>query len=174
VGGLLGRPGYQLLSYQMPVGSYLLAVSACIVGGVSWTGVGLAQTGVVLGFGDGNGRSVYVAASSVLISIGGALGGLAGGVLAQSLEFLQDAPLEFGPFIWNNWHVTFLMGFVVRAAALAWLRGMPDPGARSVRDLLRLTTVNTYNAAASRFFWPLRVFGWTRWDRPRDGDQGRG
>jgi MFS family permease len=169
-GGLAGRPDWQLLGQDMPVGSYLLAVMGCIVGGASWTGIGLAQTGVVLGFADGSGRSVYVAASSVLISMGGVLGGLVGGILTQSLEFLQDLPLRLGPVIWNNWHITIILSLIVRAASLAWLMGMPDPGARSVRDLLRLATVNTYNVAASRFFWPLRVFGWTRWGRARIGD----
>ena len=171
MGGLVGAHGWQLLTPQMPVGSYMLAVIGCIIGGVSWTGVGLAQTGVVLGFADGNGRSVYVAASSVLISIGGALGGLIGGTIAQSMHSLQDIPLQLGPIIWNNWHVTIVLSLVVRVASLAWLKGMPDPGARSVKDLLRLATVNTFNTAASRFFWPLRVFGWSRGQQNISSDE---
>jgi hypothetical protein len=69
----------------------------------------------MLNFSDGPGRSKYVAASAVLIGIGGTLGGLAGGLVAQNLEFLQSNPL--GPFLWNNWHATFVISLLARVAA---------------------------------------------------------
>jgi len=161
-GGLFGRRDLTLIEPNKPVGAYLLGALGCIVGGASWTGLNLAQTGIVLGFSDGHGRSKYVAASAVLISIGGVLGGLVGGVVAQSLEYFQSHPIEIGPFVWNNWHATFALALVIRALSLLWLVKMPDPGARSVRDLLRYWSDNVYNNVAARLFYPLRIFGWGR------------
>ena len=160
VGDLLGQPESLRLGEASPVGAYLVAALACVLAGASWTGVNLAQVGIVLGFADGNGRSRYVAASSVLISVGGILGGVAGGVLAESLRFLQDAPLRWGPLVWNNWHVAFAAALLSRGLALLWLIGMPDPGAAKIRVFTRHIGVNAYNALMTRLFYPVRVFGW--------------
>ena len=166
VGDLLGQPESLRLGEASPVGAYLLAALACALGGASWTGVNLAQIGIVLGFADGNGRSRYVAASSVLISVGGMLGGLAGGVLTESLRFLQDAPLRLGPIVWNNWHAAFAAALLARCLALLWIVGMPDPGAAKIRVFTRQIGVNTYNTLMSRLFYPVRVFGWALRKRP--------
>jgi MFS family permease len=160
MGDLLGQPELLRLGKASPVGAYLVAALSCALGGASWTGVNLAQVGIVLGFADGNGRSRYVAASSVLISVGGMLGGLAGGVLTESLRFLQDAPLRLGPIVWNNWHVAFAAALLSRCLAVLWLIGMPDPGAAKIRAFTRHVGVNTYNALVTRLFNPVRVFGW--------------
>ena len=156
-----------LIGPSLPVSAYLLAALGCVLGGISWGGVGLAQTGVTLHFADGQGRSKYVAASAVLISIGGAMGGLLGGAMVQSLEFLRTHPIVLGPFEWNHWHAAFAVSLVVRLASLGWLVHMPDPGARPVRYVLRYLTANVSNAVSGRLFYPLRVFGWGR--RPRPG-----
>jgi len=161
VGSVIGRPGWAPFDPSGNLGAYLLASLGCAIGGASWMGVNLAQTAVMLGFSDGNGRSIYVAASSVLINLGGVLGGLTGGVVAQLLVNLQSSPLHIGPLIVNNWMVTFLISLVTRAGSLIWLRNMPDPGGQSVRNLLRFWGTNTYNLVASRLFYPLRLFGWS-------------
>jgi MFS family permease len=153
-----------IIAPAAPVSAYLLGALACVLGGIAWGGVGLAQTGVMLHFADGHGRSKYVAASAVLISVGGALGGLLGGVLVQSLEFLRTNPIAWGPFEWNHWHASFLVSLIVRLASLAWLVHMPDPGAQPVRHMLRYLTENVSNAVSARMFYPLRVFGWGRSD----------
>jgi len=172
IGALLGRPGAVWLASDSPVGSYLLAALGCVFGGSSWTGVGLAQTGIVMGFSDGQGRSRYVAASSVLISVGGVLGGLIGGMVAQSFESLQANPIALGPIRWTNWHVTFLLALGIRLASLAWLVRMPDPGAQPVRYLLRFWGLNAYNTVMSRLFYSVRLFGWGRSAR-EDNDRER-
>lgn len=151
-----------LLGPDAPVSAYLLAAVGSVFGGISWGGVGLAQTGVTLHFADGHGRSKYVASSAVLISIGGALGGLLGGALVQSLAFLRAHPLVLGPFEWNQWHAAFAVSLVVRLGSLGWLVNMPDPGAQPVRYMLRYFTSNVSNAASARLFYPLRLFGWGR------------
>ena len=160
VGGVVGRPDWGQAVAGAPLTGYALAVSACVVGGVSWAGISLAQTGIVLGFADGSGQSRYVAASSVLIGVGGIVGGLVGGTVAEATQSLQDHPIRFGPFVWTNWYLTFAVSLVARLVAIRWLIGMPEPGAARARSLARYMGVNAYNAIASRVFYPLRVFGW--------------
>ena len=160
VGALTGQAGSLRLPAGSPVGAYCVAALGCAVGGAAWTGINLAQVGIVLGFADGNGRSRYVAASSVLTSTGGMLGGVVGGGLAQSLRALQDTPLRWGPIVWNNWHVAFAVALLSRSLALVWLVGMPDPGAGRIRAFTRHLGVNAYNAMITRLFYPVRVFGW--------------
>jgi len=152
-----------------PLGAYLLGMLAAVAGGIRWTGVALAQAGVILGFSDRSGRSKYVAASTVLISLGGALGGWVGGQVAQSLIFLQDSPILLGPRLWNNWHATIAISLIARWLSLLWLRHMPDPGAAPVRDMVRVFTTNVCAAVAPRLFQPLRIFGWGR----RQNDHGK-
>jgi len=173
VGALFGRSDWSWLSYEDPVSSYLIALCGVAVAGFSWTGLALAQTGVVLGFADGRGRSRYVAASSFLISIGGILGGLVGGTVTQAFSHLQSRPIILGPFVWNNWHLTFMLAIAGRLLALISLKGMPDPGSASVRNLLRFAGANIYNNFRTRAFSPLRAFGWRRWNRASRPD-GRG
>lgn len=162
VGSLVGRPGWQLAAAGAPVAAYLLGTAGCILGGACWIGIALANTGIVLGFADGHGRSKYVAASAVLISLGGILGGVVGGIVAQLLEPLQRAPVVWACFVWNNWQVTFLLAFLGRLLSILWLVKMPDPNAKPVRHLLRYWTVNAYNGVVPRLFYRLRIYGWGR------------
>ncbi len=171
LGGLLGYPHWQWFDPCMPVTSYLIVLVGTILGGIAWSGVALAQTGVILGFADGEGKSTSIAAASVLISIGGAAGALIGGLLASVLEPMHANPWTLGPFIWNNWHVLFALAIVGRLLSLILLKGMPDPGAASVRDLLRYMRSNVSNNVLSMVFYPLRVFGWRRWGEGRGRDE---
>ncbi len=171
-GGLLfGVENYHIITEATPLGAYLLVLLGNVLGGVSWAGVQIAQTNVVMGFADGHGRSKHIAACAFLTSLGGVLGGVAGGLLAQSLEFLQTHPI--GPFLWNNWHATFALGAVARFAAFIWLLRMPNPGPKRTRDLLRMAVANIYNAISARIFYQLRVFGWGRRSDDDGGNQGR-
>jgi MFS family permease len=175
VGRLLGHGDWRWVTPQTPVVAYALASLGCIIGGSSWTGVGLAQTGVVLGFCDGPGRGKYVAASAVLVSAGGAIGGLVGGVITQSLDYLQAHPLQAGPFLWTNWHATFVVAVVGRLLSLLWLAGMPDPGSSRVRDMLRHYTAGIYEGLQMRLRHPFRfLLGLSRANRhpsDKDGDR---
>lgn len=145
---------------ETPVGAYLLIALACMGGGVFWTGVNIAQMGIQLGFSDGAGRSKYVASSAALISIGGVLGGLVGGTVAESLSFLQDSPI--GPFQWNNWHATFALSMLARILGVVWAARMEDPGSGNVREMFRYMGMNAYNAVAPRLFYARRIIGWRR------------
>jgi len=176
LGAIVGQGDWQWIAPDTPLTAFAAGLLACTIGGFCWTGVSLTQIGVTLGFADGRGRSRYIAASSVLISVGGVLGGVVGGVLAQSLEHLQSSPIIVGPFLWNNWHACFALSILARGAGALLLVGMPDPGSGRFRDMMRLLGMNAYNAAATRLFYPLRIFGWQRRNggkRPRDGASGR-
>ena len=152
VGWLVIPPGSRLLAY-------LLGVASCALGGAFWSGINLAQIGVIWGFAETPGRSKYMAAAAVVAAAGGFAGGLAGGWLAQGLGYLQASPLQVGPFRWINYHFNFLASMVARAAALAWLIGMPDPHAKPFRDMMRQIRFNAYNNVMPRLFWPLRAAG---------------
>ncbi|MFB3894257.1 MAG: MFS transporter [Phycisphaerae bacterium] len=172
LGSLAGHDGWTWISTENrgAIVPFVLTSLGCIVGNSSGNAFGLATTGIVLGFSDGSGRSKYVAASSVLINIGGAVGAIVGGLVAQSFE---ATPLWIGGLVWNSYQFTFLMGMVLRLLALGWLWNMPDPGARKVRDMFRLWSVNIYNAVSSRLLEPLRLFGWGR-SRTEHGSNGEG
>jgi len=170
IGALFGSPDFVALPPGTPVGAFLLALLPALFGGIAWTGIMLGQNNVLLGFADGQGRSKYIAASSVLISFGGIAGGLVGGLVAQKLQYLQAVPLEFGIFRWNQWHATFVISLVGRMFALMWLLNMPDPGASRTREMLRYVMTAAYNNLTYIAFTPLRAIGWGRGERPR-GDR---
>jgi len=161
-GSLVGRPEWVWVTPETPVGAYLLLLIGMVLGGSGWTAIQLAQTGIVMGFSDGEGRSKYVASSAVLISIGGIVGGLVGGNVAHYLKFLEDAPIVVGPFLWTNFHGCFALSWGARIVAVLLLIGMPDPGSTPVRHVLRHISINVYNSVAPRLFMPLRVFGWAK------------
>jgi MFS family permease len=175
VGAVVGRGDWLWVTADTPLGAYLGGAVACTIGGACWSGVNLAQVGVTLGFADGSGRSKYVAASAVLISIGGVLGGVVGGTVAQSLSHFhhQANPVVLGPFAWNNWHATFALSILSRVAGVMWLFGMEDPGAVRLRHVARVWRANAYNAVSTRMFYPLRVFGWRRSGRNGDRNGGK-
>jgi MFS family permease len=160
VGGLFGQGDWHWITPETPTVAYLLAAIASIIGNSTWTAVGLAQNSIVLGFADGQGRSKYVAASAVFISVGGIAGGVLGGLMVQRLAWLQLHPIGF--FGWNNWHAAFLLSMVARVPAVVALMNMPDPGARTVMGLLRFMGGGVYMNVTQRLFYPLRLFGWDR------------
>jgi MFS family permease len=162
-GGLVGRP-FELIGPATPAGPFLAIMVACTFGGSCWLGVNLAQTGILLGFADGPGRSKYVASSAVLISVGGVLSGIMGGLVTWLLH--DETMTPWGPFAWVNWHATIGMALIAQIAALVLAGIMPDPGSRSVRDVLRFFGVNAYNAVMPRLFLRVRLLGWRR----RGGD----
>jgi MFS family permease len=174
VGGLWGHSDAVWFTPQSPVGAWMVMLIALIIGGVGWTAIMQAQNNIILSFADSHGRSKYVAAHAVLMSMGGVLGGVVGGLTAHFTRGLQTAPIVFGPvdaagnptvFMWNNWHVTFVLSFFARVTALLLLINMTDPGARPARDMLRHARHNVYNLFGVLLF-PLR--GLRRSERNRD------
>ncbi|MDP6634633.1 MAG: MFS transporter [Phycisphaerae bacterium] len=173
IGGVFGYGDFVWFTPKSPVGPWLVMLIAIIIGGIGWTAIMLAQNNIILSFADSHGRSKYVAAHAVLISMGGVLGGVVGGVTAYITRGLQTNPIVFGPvdeagnhtvFMWNNWHVTFALSFGARIVALLLLINMTDPGARPARDMLRHARHNIYNIFGVLLF-PLRSLGRSKPDR---------
>ena len=119
-----------------------------------------------------------MAAHAVLVAMGGVLGGVVGGLTAYLTRDLQINPIAFGPvdaagnytmFVWNNWHVTFVLSFLARIVALLLLINMTDPGARPARDMLRYAR-NSIPNIFGVLLYPLRSLGGSRQGR-NDPDQ---
>jgi len=160
--------------FLIPAGSsmrvaVIIGGLTCSLGGVMWGGLELARFNLLLDISQGAARSRYIAAAAVFSAAGGLLGGFAGGWLADSLDYLQcdiGTPLRVGPFLWNNWHITFLVSALFRALAVLWLINMPDRGSRPLRHVMRHIWVSAYTSALPR------AFAW-RWRAFRRGDGGQ-
>ncbi len=159
-GALVGDPNLQWATAQTPVTSVLLLFLQVALGTVGWTAIGLCQSSYILSFSELPSRSKYIAASCVLISTGGVLGGLSGGVIAQCLEFMQDAPIRLGPFLWNNWHVVFFTSFVCQLLAIAIVARMPDDKDTPLRQITQQFRTNVYSLLSMRLFYRWRLRGW--------------
>jgi MFS family permease len=178
IGSIGGHGDFIWFTPQSPVGAWLVMLIAIIIGGIGWTAVMMAQNNIILSFPDGKGRSKYVAAHAVLVAMGGVLGGVVGGLTAYLTRDLQINPIAFGPvdaagnytmFVWNNWHVTFVLSFLARIVALLLLINMTDPGARPARDMLRYAR-NSIPNIFGVLLYPLRSLGGSRQGR-NDPDQ---
>ncbi len=146
--------------------AYMLGGAAAIVAGTMWSGINLAQTGIILGFSETAGKSRYVAAAAIITAAGGFAGGIIGGQVAQSLHGFE---ISAGQFTWNNYHVIFLMAIAARIGAVFLAIGMPDPGAKPLRDIMKRARFNAYNNVMPRLFWRLRTLGQRRRNQNKNG-----
>ncbi|MFB3894256.1 MAG: hypothetical protein ACE15C_19800 [Phycisphaerae bacterium] len=174
-GPLIGRPGWVWITPDMPVGAYLVVSCSILIGGIGWTGVMMGQGNILLGFSDRQGRSRYVAAAQVIISLGSVAGAPIGGFivsLINDVKVLGFTELHVGPFIWTAYHATFALSGLARFAALLWLIGMPDPGSGKMRDMVRAIGAVAYNNISTLVLYPFRVFSrGPREDRNGGGSQ---
>jgi MFS family permease len=159
-GAIVGQGDWQWVDYRTPISSWLIILSAQVFGAAAWAGVNLAQNAVMLGLAEGPGSGNYLAASNFLSSMGGFLGAIVAMVATYFLQGLHESPIRVGVFLWNGWHFMFLLAMVSRIVSLFWIKGMPDPGAASVSELLRSAGSNLYGNVVSTVLFPLRVFGW--------------
>ncbi|MFW6061241.1 MAG: MFS transporter [Planctomycetota bacterium] len=155
-GRLVGVDDFRPLSYDGPLGAWLIMCCSMILGGIGWGGFHLAQNNIILGYVDGPGRSKYIAGHAVLMGLGGFLGGFTGGKVAALLSEYQLDPVQVGPFLWNNWHATFALTLLARWATLLQTINLPDPGSRRVTDLVRSVRSNMYNYVRPGFLDPFR------------------
>ena len=163
IGKLISVSPWFFLTADTP-GKIAILLLPFLVGGVSWNAIMMAQFNVTMRFADGSGQSRYVAAFGFLVSLGGILGGMIGGVITKSLGFISyENPIVAGPFEWNNWHVVFAISLLLRAMALFWLRGLHDPGATATRVVAMHAGTRAANMFSIGLFYTLRVFGWKRW-----------
>ncbi len=158
VGQLWGRSDWVLADAATPIGAYLLMSLGFMILGVSSNAIMMAHSAVRFGFADKEGGNKYLGASFVMFGIGGVIGGLAGGEISQRLAFMGESPIVWGPFLWNHWHILFVVSMVARLGAIFWLRKMPDPGAGRTRDVIGVLGVGLYATMVSGLGFPLRMF----------------
>jgi MFS family permease len=154
-----------------PVGAWLICTTTIFFGFTGWTGVALGQQGIILGFADSHGRSRYVAAYAVLTGLGGVAGAITGGLVAQGIFTASwYHPWRIGQYFeLNHWHATFALSMLVRVLAVFALIGMPDPGARRTRDMIRALAAEAYTVSGARLFHV-----WLGYLRLRRGPRGPG
>jgi MFS family permease len=166
LGGLWGQPGQQWIPLGAPVGAWLWVALSCVIGGAGWSGIMLAQMGVLMSFADGPQRGRYVAGSAALIGLGGMLGGYVGGQVAGGLSYLSSDPIRIGSLVLTNLHATFALSILARFTGLLWLFRMPDPGSGRIRDLVRQMRTSVFEAT-TRLYYSFRLQSWTRHRRRR-------
>lgn len=168
LGPYLGHADWVWITPDMPVGAYLVVCCSVLIGGIGWTGVLMGQNNVMLSFSDLPGRNRYVASAQVLVSIGSILGAPIGGLVVSFIDhhWAQANPLtgalvapvlHVGPFLWTSYHATFALSGLARFAALLWLIGMPDPGAGTMRAMVRSVGLIAYSNASNWFLYPFRT-----------------
>ena len=136
---------------------YVVATVTCVLGGAVWAGQGLATSAYLASFSEREGRSKLIASFFFIAAIGGLCGGLAGGAMAEGFKFLQQHPIQVGPFAWTNYHVCFAVGSLFRFLAIFWVLGMSEPGSKPVMEAVRELRFNVFaNVRAGRLFWRPR------------------
>ena len=129
---------------------------------VLWCGVEIANFNFVLEM-SGNadakqgGGSAYVAVNSVIVNVAGCLGGLAAGLIAQSLKDWSWVPLA-GANAVSFYDVLFVLSGVLRLAAVAvFLPLIHEPTARSAFEAMRFIGAGLRAAVSGYLMQPLRV-----------------
>ena len=106
---------------------------------------------------DANGGTAYVATNSVIINVAGCLGGLAAGLIAQSLRHWSWQPLP-GMKTFTSFDVLFAISGVLRLAAVViFLPYLAEPGAKSVAETLRFIAAQFCSAALAVLMTPARL-----------------
>jgi len=137
---------------------------------VLWTGVEIANFNLVLemsGSADAPqgrvprtcGGSGYVAINSVIINLAGCLGGIAAGLIAQTLSAWDWAPAA-GLKHFSFYDVLFALSAMLRLLAVAiFLPFIIEPAARPAAETLRFMTVNLRRHISAAAMQPLRLVG---------------
>lgn len=113
--------------------SKLIIALLNVFSGVGWSGVGLTQFNMMIGFAPREQRTVYIAAVSAVVGIAGGVSPLLGGALMQ---IMGHVPFPSHGLIRNNYHALFMISALLRMVALLQLRYLHEPASRSARYVL--------------------------------------
>ena len=101
----------------------------------------------------------YVAINSVIINLAGCLGGIAAGLIAQTLSAWDWAPAA-GLKHFSFYDVLFALSAMLRLLAVAiFLPFIIEPAARPAAETLRFMTVNLRRHISAAAMQPLRLVG---------------
>ena len=151
--------GWCLIKPDTPGGAWIGAALAG-AGAALWAGFEVANLNLTLEMSasHGKGGTAYVAVNSVIINIAGCLGGLAAGIIGQSLQHWTWEIKGFKTVTFYD--VLFALSGVLRlVAAAVFLPRMTEPAARPTREALRYMTANIYNNIYSAALMPVRWMG---------------
>jgi MFS family permease len=156
--------GWCLMNGSNPIVALWIGYILAAAGAALWAGVEVANFNLVLEFSGADDRGAtgtsYVAVNSVIINLAGCAGGLASGLVAQSLKnwSWNTGVAWIGTF--SFYEVLFVLSGVLRlASVLIFLPRIHEPEARPAHEALRFMTANIYNNLFSAIFQPLRIFG---------------
>ena len=156
--------GWCFMNREMLWLGYVLSA----LGAALWAGVEVANFNVVLemaGSADADdpekqGGSNYVAVNSVIINLAGCFGGLASGLLAQSLRTWNWHVGALGLGTITFYELLFAISGVLRLlAAAVFLPHLHEPEAKPTHEALRFMTANIYNNLFNAVLLPLRMMG---------------
>lgn len=136
---------------------YLLSAA----GAALWTGVEVANFNLVIEMSGSEkngakGGSAYVAVNSVIVNVAGCLGGLASGLIAQSLKDWSWQPAwAFKAFTFYD-ALFILSGLLRLGAVVVFLPFIQEPAASPAREALRFMSANIYNNVFNAVLQPIR------------------
>jgi MFS family permease len=149
----------------MTSGSVWLGYALSAAGAALWTGVEIANFNLVLEFSsttdsaaDDGGGSSYVAVNTAIINIAGCAGGLASGIIAQTLKD-WSWQTTWMPWVkeFTFYELLFALSGVLRlAAVVVFLPHIHEHDARPTREALRFMTANIYNNLFNAVLQPVR------------------
>ena len=150
------RPILELSQALVAIGPlfYLLATPAhpwWVAGAwVAWSayaGLNICLTNIMLKLAPPQNNASYIAAFEALGGVAYGLSTLAGGVL---LDQLRDAQFHvtLGGVDLDHFAILFLVGAVTRALGVVWLARVPEPGAKTSREMLGAKPSATFEARA--------------------------
>ena len=107
-------------------------VVAEIISGLSWSGVAIAQTNLLIGLSPSSKRTIYISTFSAVSGIIGGVAPLLGGAFMQKMEWIN---WQNGPYSFTNYQLIFVVSGVLRLLALLAVRRIPEEG-QEARQLL--------------------------------------
>jgi hypothetical protein len=111
-----------------------------------------------------NSSGSYVAANSIITSIATCLGGVASGIVAQSMGNWHWHPTGAMGFLgfktFDYYDVLFALSAIIRLAAVViFLPRLIEPAARPAHEALRFMTANVYSNLVGVVTTPFRLAG---------------
>jgi HEAT repeat protein len=113
--------------------SKLIIALLNVFSGLGWSGVGLTQFNLMIGFAPREQRSVYIAAVSAVVGIAGGVSPLLGGALMQAMAHF---PFPSYGLVRNNYQALFMISALLRFVAIVPLRYLHEADSRSARYVL--------------------------------------
>lgn len=113
--------------------SKLIIALLNVFSGLGWSGVGLTQFNLMIGFAPREQRSVYIAAVSAVVGIAGGISPLLGGALMQGMAHMTFP--SYG-IVRNNYDALFMISALLRVLALLPLQYLHEADSRSARYVL--------------------------------------